>query len=61
MPTRNATPAMMNGRYSYHDWSSPVLREYQMNRTENTRATTATIRSRASRGVCSGRLSASAT
>ena len=57
MPTRKAPPAKMNGRYSFQRVSSPVLREYQMNRTEKTRPTTAMPTSRTNRGVCSCRWS----
>lgn len=47
----------MNGRYSPKKVSSPVLREYQMNRMENTKATTAMVTSRANLGVWNLRLS----
>src|SRR4051812_26861437 len=59
MPSRNAAPAMRNGPQTRYQLSSAVLREYQMNNTEKTSASTATVRSRASRGVCTGRLSRS--
>jgi hypothetical protein len=51
MPSRSATPASTNGD-QYWKPLAPVLREYQMNRTENTRATTAMAVSRANRWPC---------
>ena len=51
MPGSSAPVARKNGaQYTQKPW--PVFREYQMNRTENTSASTATIMSRAKRGVC---------